>query len=106
MPEPDPARAILVGAEDDSPSSGAAAEWYAPAEELLRTLPGIDGRNARFVMGKVGSVAGLCALSLAEVQEVLGVEPGRACWEFIHRGERTQGTIRAGQGNGGDGVSF
>ena len=83
-PEPDPARAVVVGAEED-PEAGAGV--YAPAEELLRTLPGITARNLKFVMGKVGSVRELCELSLKEVQEILGVEPGKACWEFIHRGE-------------------
>lgn len=86
-PEPDPARAVVVGAEED-PEAGAGV--YAPAEELLRTLPGITARNVKFVMGKVGSVRELCAMSLEEVQEILGVEPGKACWDFIHRGEQTQ----------------
>lgn len=42
----------------------------------------------KHVAAKVGSVRELCALSLAQVQENLGVEPGKACWEFIHEGER------------------
>lgn len=83
--EPDPAKAVAVGAEDDG---DAGAGVNVPAEELLRSLPGITAKNTRYVMGKVGSVRELCALPLAQVQEILGVEPGKACWEFIHRGEK------------------
>lgn len=83
--EPDPARAVAVGAEED-PAQGAGVN--AAAEELLRALPGVSAKNVKHVAGKVGSVRELCALSLAQVQEILGVEPGKACWEFIHEGER------------------
>lgn len=88
-PEPDPARAVAIGAEDD-PDAGAGVN--AAAEELLRTLPGVTAKNAKYVMGKVGSVRALCELDLAGVQGILGVEPGKACYEFMHRGERTLGT--------------
>ncbi|KAI0819608.1 hypothetical protein BC628DRAFT_1401839 [Trametes gibbosa] len=84
-PEPDPARAVLVGAEED-PDAGAGVN--AAAEELLRALPGVGAKNVKHVMGRVGSVRELCELGLKEVQEILGVEPGKACWEFIHQGEK------------------
>jgi DNA excision repair protein ERCC-4 len=83
--EPDPSKAIAVGAEDDA-EVGAGVNLA--AEELLRSLPGITAKNARYVMGKVSSVKELCTLQLEQVQDILGVEPGKACWEFIHRGER------------------
>ncbi len=84
-PEPDPLKAIAVGAEDDD---GEGAGVNATAEELLRTLPGITGKNVKHVMSKVGSVREFCELSLGQVQEILGVEPGKSCWEFMHRGDR------------------
>ncbi|EMD32335.1 hypothetical protein CERSUDRAFT_118713 [Gelatoporia subvermispora B] len=84
-PEPDVDKAILIGAEDD-PNVGAGVN--AAAEELLRSLPGITAKNVKHVMSKVNSVQELCELSLREVQEILGVEPGKACWDFIHRGDR------------------
>ncbi|KAI0628176.1 hypothetical protein C8Q77DRAFT_1203995 [Trametes polyzona] len=84
-PEPDPARAVLVGAEEDA---DAGAGVNAGAEELLRALPGVSAKNVKHVMSRVRSVRELCELSLPEVQDILGVEPGRACWEFIHQGER------------------
>ncbi|KAF8580272.1 hypothetical protein K439DRAFT_1415468 [Ramaria rubella] len=85
--EPDPAKAIAVGVEDDA-EIGAGVNLA--AEELLRSLPGITAKNVRYVMGKVLSVNALCALKLEEVQDILGVEPGKACWEFIHRGEKLE----------------
>ncbi|KAI8974614.1 hypothetical protein BD414DRAFT_181511 [Trametes punicea] len=83
--QPDPAKAVLVGAEED-PDAGAGVN--AAAAELLRTLPGITAKNVKHVMSRVRSVRELCELSMPEVQEILGVEPGKACWEFIHHGER------------------
>ena len=83
-PEPDPTKAIAVGAEED-PEAGAGVN--AAAEELLRSLPGITAKNVKHVMGRVGSVRELCEMEMKDVQEILGVEPGKACWEFIHRGE-------------------
>ena len=62
----------------------------AAAEELLRALPGITAKNVKHVMNRVGSVRELCELEMKDVQELLGVEPGKACWEFVHRGDRTR----------------
>ncbi|KAL4069136.1 hypothetical protein J3A83DRAFT_4096140 [Scleroderma citrinum] len=84
-PEPDPARAIAIGAEED-PEIGAGIN--AAAEELLRCLPGITAKNVKYVMSKVKSVRELCEMSRVEVQGILGVEPGNQCWEFMHQGER------------------
>ena len=84
-PEPDAAKAITVGAEEDD-EVGAGVN--AAAEELLRTLPGISSKNINHVMSKVKSVRELCELNMVQVQDIIGVEPGKACWEFIHRGDR------------------
>jgi len=82
-PQPDPERAALVGAEEeDAEASGV----NAAAEELLRALPGINAKNVRHVMNSVGSIRELCELDLTGVQMILGVEPGKACYEFIHHG--------------------
>jgi len=85
-PEPDLSTAVAVGAEDDA---NLGAGWNLAAEELLRTLPGMTAKNARYVMGKVSSISELCSLKLEQVQEILGVEPGKACWEFMHYGEKS-----------------
>jgi DNA excision repair protein ERCC-4 len=84
-PEPDPRKAIAVGADGD-PDAGAGIN--AAAEEVLRTLPGINDKNIKYVMRRVKTVRELCDMSLSQVQDILGAEPGKACWEFIHRGER------------------
>ena len=85
-PEPDPTTAITIGAEDD-PDVGAGVN--AAAEELLRCLPGITAKNVKHVMSKIRSVRELCEMDLVQVQEILGMEPGRACWEFMHKGGGT-----------------
>ncbi|KIJ56197.1 hypothetical protein M422DRAFT_198890 [Sphaerobolus stellatus SS14] len=85
-PEPDLSTAVAVGVEDDA---NLGAGWNLAAEELLRTLPGMTAKNARYVMGKVSSISELCSLKLEQVQEILGVEPGKACWEFMHYGEKS-----------------
>jgi DNA excision repair protein ERCC-4 len=36
----------------------------------------------------VGSIRELCEMELASIQLLLGVEPGKACYEFLHAGER------------------
>ncbi|KAI0029603.1 hypothetical protein K488DRAFT_56035 [Vararia minispora EC-137] len=83
--EPDYKVAVAIGAEED-PDAGAGVN--SAAEELLRTIPGITAKNAKYVMSRVPSVRALCDLSLPEVQDVLGSEPGKTCWEFLHWGER------------------
>lgn len=84
-PEPNPTLAIAVGADDD-PELGAGVN--AAAEELLRCLPGISAKNIKHVTGKINSVREFCEMDIYQVQDILGVEPGRLCWEFMHRGER------------------
>lgn len=85
LPEPDPAKAITVGADDDELVGGAT---NAAAEDLLRSIPGITAKNVKHVMSKVRSVRELCELELSRVQDILGVEPGKVCWEFLHKGEK------------------
>ena len=62
----------------------------AAAEELLRALPGISSKNIKHVMSKVRSVREFCELNLLQVQDILGVEPGKACYDFMHRGDRNK----------------
>jgi DNA excision repair protein ERCC-4 len=83
--EPGPNRAIAIGAEED-PEAGAGIN--AAAEELLRRLPGVTAKNVQHVMNKVGSVRKPCELDRKGVQGILGVEPGNACYYFMHRGDR------------------
>jgi DNA excision repair protein ERCC-4 len=83
-PEPDARQAVAVGAEED-PEAGAGVN--AAAEELLRCLPGITAKNVKYVAGKIRNVRELCEMDMKDVQTILGIEPGKACWEFLHQGE-------------------
>ncbi|KAJ3921663.1 hypothetical protein F5877DRAFT_35526 [Lentinula edodes] len=82
--EPDPVKAVATGAEED-PEAGAGVN--AAAEELLRSFPGITVKNVKHVMSKVNNVRELCEMDLVGVQGILGAEPGKACYEFLHKGE-------------------
>lgn len=83
-PEPDPGQAVAVGAEEDQEMG---AGMNQAAEELLRSFPGITAKNVKYVMGRVGSVREFCALELSVMQDILGSEPGKTCYDFIHKGE-------------------
>src|SRR5258705_12470784 len=83
--EPDYCAAVAVGAEE-GPEAGAGAN--AAAEEPLRAIPGITAKNVKYMMGKVGSVRGLCDMSVDEIKGLLGTGPGKVCWDFLHWGER------------------
>ncbi len=69
--EPDPAAAAGVGVPDgeEEGGSGSANE---PAVDLLRRLPGVTDANARPLMAAAGSLAGLAALSLADLEAACG----------------------------------
>lgn len=85
FPEPDVIKAISIGTDEDG--GGAQLEDVNTlAEDLLRALPGIGTKNLHYVMNRVGSVAALCEMSLEELEDLLGVEPGKKCHEFIHKG--------------------
>jgi DNA excision repair protein ERCC-4 len=84
-PEPDPAKAISIGAEED-PDAGAGVN--AAAEELLRSLPGVTAKNVKYVMSRVKNMRELCEMDLGGVKAILGAEQGKACWDFIHKGDR------------------
>ena len=82
--EPDAIQALKMGAEDGE----AEATTNEVAENLVRAIPGITAKNMKHVMNKARSVRELCELDLPRLQEILGIEPGKACWEFLHKGER------------------
>lgn len=92
QPEPDPIKAITVGADGD-PEVGKGVN--AAAEELLRALPGIGSGGgggggssvAAAVMRKCKSVKELCELNEESVKELVGIGPGKVLYEFLHKGE-------------------
>jgi DNA excision repair protein ERCC-4 len=84
-PEPDPIKAISLGADND-PEAGAGVN--SAAEEVLRSLPGITMKNYKSVMAKVKSIKELCEMNFEQMKGILGAEAGKACYEFIHRGDK------------------
>ncbi|KAG8893575.1 hypothetical protein FRC00_010334 [Tulasnella sp. 408] len=86
FPEPDVIKAISIGTDEDGGGGAQLEDVNTLAEDLLRALPGIGTKNLRYVMNRVGSVAALCEMSLEELEDLLGVEPGKKCYEFIHKG--------------------
>ncbi|CAE7073980.1 unnamed protein product [Rhizoctonia solani] len=79
--EPDPQVAITVGSEEDGEENAAVNQL---AEEMLRALPGVTQKNYRGIMNRVGSLREFCELSLRQMQDIMGDEPGKACHTFIH----------------------
>ncbi|PPQ80616.1 hypothetical protein CVT24_002708 [Panaeolus cyanescens] len=82
-PEPDPVKAIAVGADDD-PEAGMGVNR--DAEEMLRCLPGVNGKNLKVIMNGVRDLREFCALDVKDMQTLMGEEAGWECWRFIHRG--------------------
>ncbi|KAI9027831.1 hypothetical protein DFJ74DRAFT_660580 [Hyaloraphidium curvatum] len=79
--EPDPDKAQAIGVENlDSAQS-----MYAPTpQELLRSLPGINQRNARHVMNHVESIYELSKLTQDELAPLVGPENARLLHVFLH----------------------
>ncbi|ELU38846.1 DNA repair protein RAD1, putative [Rhizoctonia solani AG-1 IA] len=84
--EPDPQVAVTIGANEGEEENAAVNQL---AEDMLRALPGVTQKNYRSIMNRVGSLREFCKLSLRQMQEIMGDEPGKACHTFIHttRGE-------------------
>lgn len=60
----------------------------AAAVEMLRCIPGVSGRNLKFVMSKVESINHLVSMSRRQLKEILGEEGGEKAWEFVHHDPR------------------
>lgn len=84
--EPDVAKAISLGVEEGSAGGTELEDVNTLAEDLLRALPGIGTKQVRYVMNRVESVAELCRMSLEDMQQLLGAEPGKKCYDFIRSG--------------------
>jgi DNA excision repair protein ERCC-4 len=79
--EPDPQVAVTIGAEEGEDENAAVNQL---AEDMLRALPGVTQKNYRGIMNRVGSLREFCELSLRQMQDIMGDEPGKACHTFIH----------------------
>lgn len=91
--EPEPIRAITIGADGDDPAD-VGKGFNTVAEELVRALPGVGGGGSasssgvvNTVMRRCRNVKELCGLNEDEMKELVGVGPGRVLYEFLHKGE-------------------
>jgi DNA excision repair protein ERCC-4 len=76
--EPDPAVCAQVGIDETN------VHGNTTALELLRRLPGVNDSNYRALCKEAGSIAGLCKLSSATLQGIMGAVAGTRLWEFLH----------------------
>ena len=74
------------GVDPEGAADGAGeAGFSAVSQEVLRSLPGVTTKNFRYLMGKCGSLVGLCGMGVREVQGAVGAEKGKTLYEFIHK---------------------
>ncbi|GAA93837.1 uncharacterized protein L969DRAFT_92247 [Mixia osmundae IAM 14324] len=57
--------------------------------EILLSLPGINTKNYRYVMGKVTNLAELAQMSAVELGILIGVEAGKTLWTFLNKDTTT-----------------
>ncbi|KAL7412837.1 hypothetical protein BDY24DRAFT_341338, partial [Mrakia frigida] len=81
--EPSAEKAILIGSADGEEGEGGGGNTS--AQELLRSLPGVSGKNYRHIMNSVESVKDFCELSLVKMQEIMGTDDGKTAYTFLHR---------------------
>ncbi|AAW45049.2 conserved hypothetical protein [Cryptococcus deneoformans JEC21] len=85
--EPDEITATLKGSSEGEQGVRSGVE-NAAAVEMLRSIPGVSGRNLKFVMSKVESIKHLVSMSRGQLKEILGEEGGEKAWEFLHHDPR------------------
>ncbi|WVQ62983.1 uncharacterized protein L199_001132 [Kwoniella botswanensis] len=56
--------------------------------EMLRSIPGVSGRNLKLVMSKIESIRDLVRMNKREMKGLLGDENGEKCWEFVNHDSR------------------
>ena len=64
--------------------------------EMLRAIPGVNGRNVRLVMSKIEGMGQLVGMKQKEMKEVLGEEKGETAWRFVHLDSRVEQSAGVG----------
>ncbi|KAG2226446.1 hypothetical protein INT45_000614 [Circinella minor] len=79
--EPEVDKAVLVGAEstDDVNSS-----YNMTPQDILRSLPGVTSKNYKLLMNDVKNLQELFKLSVDDLKKIIGAEPAKKLYEFIH----------------------
>ena len=89
-PEPDPMKAVRVGLDDLSQygsGNSSSSMVNVASQDLLRSMPGITGKNYHNVMFEVESVQALSNLPQEDLINLLGPENGRTLYNFVNKGE-------------------
>ncbi|KAI9143822.1 hypothetical protein BKA69DRAFT_1155170 [Paraphysoderma sedebokerense] len=79
--QPDPDYAALIGVENTEEID---SMYNICPQDILRTLPGITSKNYKMVMNKVESVYELSHMSLQELQDLIGIEPGKQLYDYFN----------------------
>ncbi|BGP57899.1 DNA repair protein RAD16 [Rhodotorula sphaerocarpa] len=85
--EPDSTTAQKVGLdEDDAALAGIEGEagFNLAPQDILRSLPGVNSKNYRYLSSQVENLEALAQLDLNEIQALIGVEPGKQLHGFLH----------------------
>jgi DNA excision repair protein ERCC-4 len=96
-PEPDQAKAITIGGEEDSAEMGPNAAggdssglFNTGPEEMLRALPGVNSRNYKLISSRIATIRELCEIEDSKkMQEIIGDEEGgKNLFIFLHKDSR------------------
>ncbi|CDH49119.1 mus38-like protein [Lichtheimia corymbifera JMRC:FSU:9682] len=80
--EPNADVAMMVGAENaDDPNQ----THNMTPQEILRSMPGVDSKNYKLLINAVENLEQLFALSESDIAKIIGAEPGRKLYKFIHQ---------------------
>lgn len=85
--EPNSETAASIGAED-AQSHDAYREGYENAfnpvpQEMLRSMPGLNDKNYRYVMRKVTNIEELAQMPAGDIAELIGDEASKQLEKFI-----------------------
>ena len=99
--EPDAAKVAAIGLDDHADNGAEAAgaprtyfsgDALARSEQsfsltpldMLRAMPGVTSKNYLYLANRVRNLQELCHMPIAEIQALIGVEPGRRLHSFLH----------------------
>jgi DNA excision repair protein ERCC-4 len=81
--EPDPMKAVQLGLEDGEEAEG--RTWSQVPQDMLRAVPGVNGKVMAALMLVVGSVQELSNMTESELDPICGKEAGRQIVRFFDR---------------------
>ncbi|PWN19517.1 hypothetical protein BCV69DRAFT_284143 [Microstroma glucosiphilum] len=96
--EPDADKAAGLGVDSENVGT-----YNTTPQDILLMMPGITTKNYRYVQNNVKDLEELCDLDLEEIQELIGIEPGRKLHNFIVENVKgNSGGVQVWRGRGGN----